>query len=513
LISDFDFIDSNHGWAVGGNMVKAGGIIYKTINGGIDWQQIEINCGNLTQVKFLTTMIGWAIGYNGTILHTQDGGISWELQTSGTTEGLLDLHFTDESNGWIVGGERIILHTANGGQSWEVQSIAEEGSLKSVFFIDPDHGWAVGEWEIIPNNTYDIIYTSDGGQNWHQSYVTSDFQLNDIYFTDLMNGWAVGHSGTIIYTNDGGETWEEQVSESVNNINSIQFIDSQEGWAVGGYGAIMHTNNGGIPNNCLPEGITFTTQAQIDSFQILYPNCTEIEGDVTIDGYEILNLNGLSVLTTIGGLSIGHTHLKSLEGLNNVTSIGGQLFIKYNDSLQSISALSNVNTIDGYFNVVSNINLTTLSGLENIEANSMTSLYIYDNTLLASCDVQSICDHLAAPSGIVSIFNNAPGCNSQQEVEEACASSISEIGALIGLAISPNPFTTSTTVEYELKQPSTVQLSIYNQLGQLVYQTQENQQQGKQQLLWNADRYADGIYYYRLQVGDATSNGKMVKVR
>jgi len=52
---------------------------------------------------------------------------------------------------------------------------------------------------------------------------------------------------------------------------------------------------------CLPEGITFTTQAQIDSFQINYPNCTEIEGDVEINGDDITNLNGLNVLTSIGG--------------------------------------------------------------------------------------------------------------------------------------------------------------------------------------------------------------------
>jgi hypothetical protein len=35
---------------------------------------------------------------------------------------------------------------------------------------------------------------------------------------------------------------------------------------------------------CLPEGIEFTTQAQIDNFQTNYPNCTEIEGDVEING-------------------------------------------------------------------------------------------------------------------------------------------------------------------------------------------------------------------------------------
>jgi len=34
-----------------------------------------------------------------------------------------------------------------------------------------------------------------------------------------------------------------------------------------------------IAQSCLPQGITFTTQAQIDNFQPIYPYCTEIEGD------------------------------------------------------------------------------------------------------------------------------------------------------------------------------------------------------------------------------------------
>ncbi len=57
-------------------------------------------------------------------------------------------------------------------------------------------------------------------------------------------------------------------------------------------------------DSCLPEGITFTTQEEIDNFQTNYPNCTEIEGDVLIGGWNgsnITNLNGLNVLTSIGG--------------------------------------------------------------------------------------------------------------------------------------------------------------------------------------------------------------------
>jgi len=56
-----------------------------------------------------------------------------------------------------------------------------------------------------------------------------------------------------------------------------------------------------ISQPCLLEGITFSTQEQIDSFHIYYPNCTEIEGDVLIEGNDITNLEGLSMLEAVGG--------------------------------------------------------------------------------------------------------------------------------------------------------------------------------------------------------------------
>jgi len=79
-------------------------------------------------------------------------------------------------------------------------------------------------------------------------------------------------------------------------------------------------------STCLPEGIWFCTQAHIDNFQTNYPDCTEIEGDVSINsGSDITNLNGLIVLTSIGGyLNICcNTSLTSLTGLEGLTSIGG----------------------------------------------------------------------------------------------------------------------------------------------------------------------------------------------
>jgi len=266
--------------------------------------------------------------------------------------------------------------------------------------------------------------------------------------------------------------------------------------------------------SCLPEGIGFTAQAQIDSFQINYPGCTEIEGDVYISGNDITNLNGLSVLTSIGGhlyigdndalnsltgldnmtsigggLGIGvNDALISLSGLDNVTSIGvflaitdnnaltsltgldivssigGDLVIGYNDALTSLAGLDNMTSIGGDFWIEGNNALTSLAGLvkvtsigggleidynntlislvglDNIEATSISSLYIYDNYSLSTCEVQSICDYLLAPNGETYIDENAMGCNSQEEVEEACEDfSVEE--QFIGdyLSLFPNP--------------------------------------------------------------------------
>ncbi len=143
---------------------------------------------------------------------------------------------------------------------------------------------------------------------------------------------------------------------------------------------------------CLPSGITFNTQAEIDSFQFHYPNCNQIEGWVTINGSGITNLNGLSVLYSLRDLEISNTSLTSLTGLNNVTYIfngieinnndvlttltgldnlislgsGGQLEIRNNDSLVNLSGLENITVIDSWLEIENNKSLISLTGLDNI---------------------------------------------------------------------------------------------------------------------------------------------------
>lgn len=136
--------------------------------------------------------------------------------------------------------------------------------------------------------------------------------------------------------------------------------------------------------NCLPEGITFRTQTEVDSFQINYPNCTVIEGNVDVSSGNIRNLNGLSVLTEIDGyLWLSNCDLlNDISGLHNLSSIEGGLHIAGIDRLKNLSGLEGLVSIDGIFEVVfcdSILNFFGLSSLSYIGGD----VQIHSNLLLS----------------------------------------------------------------------------------------------------------------------------------
>jgi len=227
----------------------------------------------------------------------------------------------------------------------------------------------------------------------------------------------------------------------------------------------------GITLPCLPYGnYYFFTQTEIDDFQTNYPGCAELEGYVEISGSNITNLSGLNVITTIGGdFSItGNDSLASLTGLDSVTSIGGILWIFLNDSLTSLTGLDNLTSIGGHLWIKYNDALTSLTGLENIDAVSINYLYITNNPSLSTCEVQSVCDYLASPNGFIEIYDNATGCNSQEEVEEACeALWVPNINVGYEFSIYPNPAKMEIFIS---GNNGTIikEVNIYNQIGQKV---------------------------------------------
>jgi len=146
---------------------------------------------------------------------------------------------------------------------------------------------------------------------------------------------------------------------------------------------------------------------------------TAIGGNLeVINNYALTSIAGLNNLIFIGGdVSIdANSVLNSLSGLENLSLIEGGIEIgggvplqSGNPSLLSLTGLDNLSSIGGWFSIYDNNGLTSLNGIGNIDPNSISHLSIWDNNYLSSCEVQSVCNYLASPNGIIEIYDTAPG--------------------------------------------------------------------------------------------------------
>jgi photosystem II stability/assembly factor-like uncharacterized protein len=143
----------------------------------------------------------------------------WNTVSPFPAWGIYDVCFIDENEGWIYDGD--ILHTTDGGITWENLYSSCGHSFNSFFFINSQNGWLTGVKE--------IMKTTDGGKTWASQYYDYFTVFNSIYFTDELNGWAVGvyYWGDLdtyeemVETHDGGITWESK--GNINNRNQGEY--------------------------------------------------------------------------------------------------------------------------------------------------------------------------------------------------------------------------------------------------------------------------------------------------
>jgi len=90
--------------------------------------------------------------------------------------------------------------------------------------------------------------------------------------------------------------------------------------------------------------------------------------------------------------------------------------------------------------------------------------------------------------------------------------SIMEVNQTENLSSHPNPFTTSTTIKYELKEISNIQFTIYNVIGEVVYATEDRlMPQGSHTVTWSPSHLPEGMYYAVLRSEEGVGVVKMVK--
>ncbi len=209
--------------------------LMRTKNGGADWERFTFAGKRERVAKFFFTKagLGLAIGESGAFFVLQEDEKEWKKQRSPVRYLLLDGAFTDDNNGAVVGAGGSILFTENGGMTWNPATVYGDPKTKfnSVFFINQRNGWTAGAQG-------KIFQTINGGRTWREqkSGVTSN--LNDILFLDTAEGWAIGDSGVILHTTTGGNVWTMNESKVRHKLEKI-FFTGKSGWAVGFGGTIL----------------------------------------------------------------------------------------------------------------------------------------------------------------------------------------------------------------------------------------------------------------------------------
>ncbi|TES94382.1 MAG: hypothetical protein E3J87_00450 [Candidatus Cloacimonadota bacterium] len=255
-----DFVDSLHGWVVGGRYhmtpVYYGGytgrpwtfqrgVIGKTPDGGASWGITEIDSSIcFYDVQFLDTLRGWVVGnsrygsdWYGLILKTQDGGDTWEKDSFpvNSNKSFVAVDFVDTLNGWVTGDTKL-LHTIDGGINWEIIPFSYGGDLE---FVSPSEGWGI---------VIGVIYhTTDAGTTWSFQFNPSSMDIKSLSFLDSLRGFGVGTKDTLIFTTTGGDTWSVRGMNTGNlPYYDVIFLDTLMGYACGECGVVVKTTDGGV---------------------------------------------------------------------------------------------------------------------------------------------------------------------------------------------------------------------------------------------------------------------------
>jgi photosystem II stability/assembly factor-like uncharacterized protein len=248
----------------------------------------------LTDVQFVDSNLGWAVGESGTLLRTRDGGLTW---TDKKADGQRFRKDTMRLEQKVENLENGRLTNSTGIAGRQVDASRFTCRYDSVNFVDANRGWAVGgvKMPYIDRTQAVVMQTIDGGLSWRPIESLGLPRLRKIQFSNPRQGIAIGDSGNvftggIFQTNNGGKSWSGKLFQFDQN-----WIDVEP--AGQGFVTINSTGQlGNIKNNHYEHSVLIGLPARMNA-------C--FRDIVMLDqkqGIALAN-NGLVFKTTNAGLS------------------------------------------------------------------------------------------------------------------------------------------------------------------------------------------------------------------
>lgn len=174
---------------------------------GRTWTQSVVPArAMLTGVSFPDAQHGWAVGHDGVILATTDGGQIWKRQDAGIDleTVYLDVHFRDAANGFAVGAYGRFMVTANGGKTWTAAHPSDDEVHYNRLTAGSDGTlYLAGEGGL-------LLVSRDGGKKWTRSEVPYDGSFFGALPLDDGRVVIYGLRGHILRSDDRGTEWTEE---------------------------------------------------------------------------------------------------------------------------------------------------------------------------------------------------------------------------------------------------------------------------------------------------------------
>ena len=214
----------------------------------------------LTAVSFADDKQGWAVGHWGAIVHTSDGGETWQVQRLDTQEDrpLFSVHFFSATEGIAVGLWSLVLKTQDGGKTWqtiELPAPPEGGkadrNLFKAFVSDKGSQFVAAE-------RGGVLRSDDRGQTWR--YLDAGYKGSWWTGLALKDGTLLiaGLRGTLYRSTDDGRSWQAVSSGSKSSLTDLVQAGSR----------VIAVGLDGVQLTSSDSGVSFTAQQRDDRLSL-----------------------------------------------------------------------------------------------------------------------------------------------------------------------------------------------------------------------------------------------------
>ncbi|MFC5463104.1 WD40/YVTN/BNR-like repeat-containing protein [Massilia niabensis] len=137
-----------------------------------------------------------AVGLRGTIVYSDNRGASWSQATVPASSDLVSVDFPTPQKGWAVGHDGLILHSTDGGKTWIRRLDGRQASKRAVEHYSK-HKDEAGQAVVLKQEERIMADAEQGGAP----------PFLDVMFENERSGFVVGAFNRIFRTEDGGQSW------------------------------------------------------------------------------------------------------------------------------------------------------------------------------------------------------------------------------------------------------------------------------------------------------------------